>query len=818
MVKVSDIEKDIKSLAKKHKVAVFSYDEIHNPDVDTQFHYDYQKVIKEVAENQNCEEDQAEMLLFEREILRPLPNGEYEVDVGDATRRGGGLNIGGNLFFSFSKNDYHTKYHELAHTLQYDYNLFNKEKIDAIYEQSQSGVKNKQKLDSKLVDRKTYQYYLQEVHSEIFASAAMMLRAEDKRDFWWQAVQAYNSGVNRNMTALKDTKKQIYASNHSKKFYSTKSVMRPLIKEIRKIRKSGQLETYFDENGVLNGEKLAKLCEDVVLKNAYSPRTLNSFFNYKIFDGHTSQERGWKRDAVKTFFEKPLAMIVNYHNSLKKSYDSYRMHHRLRKQQHDQILDFVTTPRHHDDPEMKALMEYERLKNVIALKDREYQVAPLFSKHFLAMGGADMPDEAIQSIASYASFGEFSKKELIKIFTIARSICKENKDNKYFNYFMEANVSGLALKRFIEMKKNDPKITITPAGYQSKITYEPAALSVSKQMFSALHLCDKHKMSPKFLSGMIREIVNNPKAFSDPEVKKKVLNSKKFKNDFTGRKKFEFTSDVNLIFARIAVEYYSQRNNPEYQSIMKGLAAYSTRQLIEEIRSIEAANTGLTTVNMNSPVYEQSVTKKQVPVHGVGAHTSEPIHNPSAQAVQQGEDIHNPSAQAVQQGEDIRNPSAQAAQQGEAKDHHNPSAEAVQPIHNPSAQAVRQGEDIRNPSAQTVQQGEDIRNPSAQAVQQGEAKDHHNPSAEAVQPIHNPSAQAVQQGEDIRNPSAQAERNNENASADSCVSVMRQKLNDGHDPLPLVQENTALQETRQVSQTTLSKEQIQRKLQENVKS
>lgn len=100
MVKVSDINKDIRSISDKVGVAVFAYDDIHNENINNEFHYDYERVIAEVSRLQQIAPEEAEKMLVEWRILKPLPGGEYEVDVGRSTRGGGGINYG-NAFLAY---------------------------------------------------------------------------------------------------------------------------------------------------------------------------------------------------------------------------------------------------------------------------------------------------------------------------------------------------------------------------------------------------------------------------------------------------------------------------------------------------------------------------------------------------------------------------------------------------------------------------------------------------------------------------------------------------------------------------------------------
>ena len=613
MVKASNIEKDIKGLAKKHKIAVFNYDEIHNQNVDNQFHYDYKKVIKEVAQNTGQEESQAEQTLTERGILVPLPNGEYEVDVGRSTQGGGGINYGGDVFFSYSKNDYHTQYHELAHTLQHQYNLFDEEKVNKLYEHSESGIKNKQKIDKKIIDRSTYLRYLGELHSEVFASAALMLRAENRRDFWWQAAQAYNMGINRNANAIIDIKKQEYDSKHNSKFYSTKSVMRPLIKEIYKIRKSGELGSYFDKDGVIDSEKLAKLCEGVVLKNAYSPRTLNSFFKYKVFDGHTSQEKGWKRDAAKTVLETPLLIVLDLHNGIKSAYNSSRMHRKLRDKQHRQTFDFISTPKKHDDPEMKALLEYERLKVAIEFYGKFYKnndLRDLLTQHIDKMSDGNMSDAIIKTLADKAADKKSEKRQMEWAFKSVREIYRQNKDDPLFKKVAESGVSIFSLKNLIKTRQENPQESVISNVTKAPERFGSETYPVKRQINKINAFAEKHNMSTSFTHNVLKELTDNPQIFADPEIRIKVIQGKKIKNDFLGFKKRKFTKELNELFDQISFSYYSNKNNPAYQGLLKDLSSLPPEKMLEKINEIEEQKKQLAAKNKETEANAQGMSNQ----------------------------------------------------------------------------------------------------------------------------------------------------------------------------------------------------------------
>ena len=202
------------------------------------------------------------------------------------------------------------------------------------------------------------------MHSEVFGFGALMLRAENKRDFLKQALVAYRSSISRNAAGFLSFGKTEYGSDgqNNSKFYVTKSVMKPMIKAIWKIRKEGRKAEFFNENGVLKDEKFARLCEDVVMKNAYSPRTLKSFFEYKIGDTHSNEEKGWRRDTIKSIVATPLATTMLFEKGLIDTLKSIYKHKRLVHSEEKTLKKFVAKENNCKDPELQEFKEYERLQ------------------------------------------------------------------------------------------------------------------------------------------------------------------------------------------------------------------------------------------------------------------------------------------------------------------------------------------------------------------------------------------------------------------------------------------------------------------------
>ena len=307
MVKKADAEKDIETIAEKNGVTFFSYVDVFNKKIKNKYHYDYETVINKYAKAKKISYDEAKEALINRQILSPIPNGEFRINVSNATLMGGGSNTGGDIIITFN-NDIQTKYHEIAHTLQQKYNLFNEETIQKQYQKSSANLTEEEK-QNKLINQNDYKTYLKEMHAESFSFAALMLRAENGFDFLRQMSYAYHKGLSRSFYATIREGYPDYKYNRPK-FYATLPVMKQTIKTIRNIRKNGQTADFFDENGILRDEKLSKLCENIVLESAYSPRTLKSFFKGDILDKHYENKHDWRKDSAQSLIQGLPASII----------------------------------------------------------------------------------------------------------------------------------------------------------------------------------------------------------------------------------------------------------------------------------------------------------------------------------------------------------------------------------------------------------------------------------------------------------------------------------------------------------------------------
>lgn len=609
MVKARDINKDIRSIAGKVGVAVFSYDDIHNENINNEFHYDYEKVIAEVSRLQKITPEEAETQLLESDVLKPLPGGEYEVDVGESTRGGGGLNRG-DVFFNFSSKDYHVKYHELAHSLQREYNLFDDEKMNRLYETAGKGLKSGEDKEDKLLDRGDYRRYLNEMHSETFSYAALMLRAENRRDFLWQASQAYNSAVTQNIAAALSFGKMEYGSENSEKFYATKPVMKPMIKAIWKIRKEGRQGEFFDEKGVLKDEKLARLCEDVVMKNAYSPRTLKAFFEYRVLDGHSKEEKGWRGDSLKALAQMPLTVVgLLQENGLAKNIISNFKHKKLVAKQNKKLEKFAATRVDYGNPELTALKEYERLCARIQVMDRKLPgkyIAYAVGKYVRS----GLPDCSIRRLADVYGEKPAEKKAAEKELREIRKIITENKGNPYFERLLQAEPKDNELRGMIREKQQNLQKEVTSGLVAKEESYGFAMFPIRKQVENIENFAKKYQLDPMIKKSLLTAMARNPQALDDAQSRDVLISAHRVSNDFLGIKKRKFTQEFNKLMDDIGHSYYSNRGNPLYREALQELSKLPTEKYAEKV------------VEMDK--YEREAKKNKEPVRFVEEKLREP--------------------------------------------------------------------------------------------------------------------------------------------------------------------------------------------------
>ena len=434
---VAPAEQDIAAMSKETGTAMFSYADIHNAKVDNELHYDYKSVIDGMAQIREISPLEAEKVLLNCWALRPLPNGEYLVAVGRSTQGGGGMNLGGEVYFSFNNDNITTKFHEMAHSYQRKDNLFDDATLDKIYADAEKGLDSEEEKRDKLPDRRSYGRYLREVHADVFSHTALMLREESRAGFLKQAVFARSFNDSKYIGGM--AKNALYHDGGEiGKMYAGRQAMRAAVREVAAIRKAGKRGEYFNADGTLNGRKVSALCEKIVLDKAYSPRTYQAFLNENIVGGADKGENGWIKDALAAWGNLVPATVAAhvYRSRRPMKRVKERIEHSILKLRETKALKKMTEQRKKcDNPQEQAVSDYQYIQAKMLLVGARsiYTNSDQILREMLGYmyrKGADK-DTITQmelDVGSPRAFEELSE--------INGIIC-ENKSNPYFCALMD---------------------------------------------------------------------------------------------------------------------------------------------------------------------------------------------------------------------------------------------------------------------------------------------------------------------------------------------------------------------------------------------
>ncbi|MBP5399837.1 MAG: hypothetical protein J6Y53_05445 [Alphaproteobacteria bacterium] len=435
--RVAPAEQDIAAMSKETGTAIFSYADIHNAKVDNELHYDYKKVIDGMAQVRGISPLEAEKVLLNCWALRPLPNGEYLVAVGRSTQGGGGMNLSGEVYFSFNNDNIAIKYHEMAHSYQRKDDLFDDETLDKIYIASEEGGSSKDEKAGKLPERNSYKRYLKEVHAEVFAQTALMLREESRAGFLKRAVLARSFNDSQYIAGM--VKNAIYHDGGEiGKMYAGRQAMRAAVREVAAIRKAGKRGEYFNADGTLNGRKVSALCEKIVLDKAYSPRTYQAFLGENIIVGEVKGKNGWEKDALSAWGNLVPATVAAYIYKGKRPMKRVKekIGHKILKLREIKALKKMTEQRKKcDNPQEQAVSDYEYIHaKILVIGSRSiYANSDRILREML---GYMYRKEADKDTIAQMELDAGSPRAFEELSEINGIIC-ENKSNPYFCALMD---------------------------------------------------------------------------------------------------------------------------------------------------------------------------------------------------------------------------------------------------------------------------------------------------------------------------------------------------------------------------------------------
>ncbi|MBQ8784831.1 MAG: hypothetical protein IJZ59_02180 [Alphaproteobacteria bacterium] len=329
MVSKEVLYSDIESICKYTNAIYGCYNDLHEfgPNGEAT------KLPEFIEKAKSLMGDNASHYLYQAGIIRQQLGGDYDFNFPFEVMAGGGMcydqigsedNFDYRLAFFFddkTDDDYYNIYHELGHLMQFEQKLFQAKEINWLYKFLSKGISEKGMPKSKMaklfVDSFAYQDHLLEVHANSFATACMILRAENEKERKKQSWDCYFRSAGTFFEGLKDSEKKYPGM----KYYSNLPLQKHVIKEVNRWYKSGEISQYKDENGNINFCKVALKTRDLVLKYSYSPRTFKQFLDMDFFAHHPSYEKGWRHSIPEALIVGAIRKIHNpdYQSQIERS-------------------------------------------------------------------------------------------------------------------------------------------------------------------------------------------------------------------------------------------------------------------------------------------------------------------------------------------------------------------------------------------------------------------------------------------------------------------------------------------------------------------
>lgn len=357
MVSKEVLYSDIESICKDTNAMYGCYNDLHEfgPNGEAT------KLPEFIEKAKSLMGNNASHYLYQAGVIRQQIGGNYDFNFPFDVMDGGGMSynqIGESdgydyrfVFFFDDKtdSDQYNIYHELGHLMQFEHKLFQAKEINRLYKFLSKGVTKKgipqSKMTKLFVDSFAYQEHLWEVHANSFATACIILRADNEKERKKQSFDCYLRSANTFFEGLKDSEKEYPGM----KYYSNLPLQKHVIKEVNRWFASGEISQYKDENGNIDFHKVALKTRDLVLKYSYSPRTFKQFLDMDFLSVHPISEKGWRRSI-------PEALIAA---TIKKIHNPDQQKNTERTDYHEQ-LDFSR-----NYPEYKPLPERDEAAKLI---------------------------------------------------------------------------------------------------------------------------------------------------------------------------------------------------------------------------------------------------------------------------------------------------------------------------------------------------------------------------------------------------------------------------------------------------------------------
>ena len=301
MMDINKIHKDIDDFCRRYNCRYFFYDKLHV--------YDEQGLPSQMpaflAETEQFLGPDYRNLLLDRGVITRFPGGGYDFNFSSNVENGGatcysaigeeqGLTKNILIFFDDqTMTERHNIYHEMAHIIQYEHDFYNLNVLQKLYSFSIKEAKYKggSTLCQKFADAWDYCDYLREAHADAFATACMLLRCENKKEFRRECRRSYIRSGMTFYQASRDPDREY----PSLRFYMSFPIEKEIIRQMKRYRRSGEDRQFFLPDGKIDMKKLADAVDEAVMKNAFSPRVFQQILDDDRKGRCGIHEKSWRQ-------------------------------------------------------------------------------------------------------------------------------------------------------------------------------------------------------------------------------------------------------------------------------------------------------------------------------------------------------------------------------------------------------------------------------------------------------------------------------------------------------------------------------------------
>lgn len=496
----AEMQKDFDALAEFTGTAAIFYSDIHNENVESSnTGYDYTTLVYRVSKARGWTEAQTIDELERIGVLKYQTDGNFVINLAESTKRGGGANHNnGTVLFCYDEQNPSVIYHEYAHSLQNIHNTISGSAVSKLY--SDVGLHISKEQEKNADEIQDYFRYLNEIHADIFAYSAMLLRAKDTKEFIKFAVDALDRGTH---TTIKGFFSKEMEYGKTLKHYASFNAMKKMIWDIAKLKKQNKTQDFFDENGVLKFNDLSVFAKNIVLDKVYSPIQFKAFKHQNIEISSTKRgvipiDHNYIQDLMKSLLTSmPISMAADIMDKTPRSHmrNSWLEHQKVIEQNiKNQKRIFEGFIDYSASKPLVALQSIEKIHAGISMVDQYFNMQDGFddclrayiAKRFKQNSMVYDSSKECRKILGLTGISDDKKNVdyMTDFIMKVDRILVENRDNEYFKKIMSySDVSFYNQRQAIDALRYNPEDL---QYYQSQPVWTPLMSTQDKDMVKSL--------------------------------------------------------------------------------------------------------------------------------------------------------------------------------------------------------------------------------------------------------------------------------------------------------------------------------------------